>query len=157
MSVKWVAKVTEILEIFDPMAEEAFDDEDFDMLLFLNQYITTVSSAVAALTISAQNLLLETTPVQESVDSNTGVRDQLFQMSTRPSIFYQLSLITIEELNKLCHLTIPVLINNARTTGEAKVKQGRLPKLSLKDRILNAMMYLRGSPSIRKQSFHSNC
>jgi hypothetical protein len=50
------------------MAEEAFDDEDFDMLLFLNQYITTVSSAVAALTISAQNLLLETTPVQESVD-----------------------------------------------------------------------------------------
>jgi hypothetical protein len=73
----------------------------------------------------------------QSVNPNRGVRDLLGWLRETPSMFKTITNFTLQEFDELCRLVCPVIAGNARSTGGPQVRQGRRPKLSPEQRLLN--------------------
>jgi hypothetical protein len=77
-----------------------------------------------------------------SVDPTRGVTEVLQQLlSAHNSIFYNQTGFTIDEWNCLCDIMVSKIATTARS-GELKIR-GRTPKLSLTERLLACILYLR--------------
>ena len=79
----------------------------------------------------------------QSVNLHEGVRDVLATMRSTPSLFKGNTNFTLQKFDELCLLVVPVIVANARSTGQNRILPGRPSKLLPKQRILNFLFYLK--------------
>jgi len=105
-----------------------------------------VAFAVATVVVSATNSfnhidLYEQT--QHYVDASTGARDQLATLYRMPSLFSNLTNFTNIEFEEMAQLVCPVIQANARSTGALHRRTGRPAKLTVHQRLLHCLLYLK--------------
>ena len=57
--------------------------------------------------------------------------------------FSAISLASILTFQELCRIMLPHILMNARSTGAQRVKEGRKPKLTSQQRLLNCILFLK--------------
>jgi hypothetical protein len=129
-------------------------DEDEDHLLMWNQHTQVMLAAAAVMTSDGETVNAE--GQWQSVNPGIGVRDVLCSMSVTPVIFKRLTNFSLDEFNDLCAQVCPTLDVTARSTGELIRGAGRRPKLSSRQRVLNAILYLKHCNTIYHESFTWN-
>jgi hypothetical protein len=116
---------------------------DQEMFQEMEEEILLITQLAAIL--EATSTLFNTNEMQDqsTVNHDEPVRDVLATMRSTPSLFKSLTNFSIEEFDELAALVCPTLVANARTTGEAHLKQGRPFKLRPEQRLLNFILYMR--------------
>lgn len=84
------------------------------------------------------------------------MRDVLTSMKNLSDAFKDLTNFTLHEWGELCNHVLPIIRSHARSTGEAHHLQGRPTKLSLEERLLNVVLYMKHDNTVVRDSHKWN-
>ena len=80
---------------------------------------------------------------QQLVNPNFGVCDMLPWLKKTPGMFKTVTNFILPEFGKLCTMVCLFIAGNARSTSELQTLRERPPKLSLEERLLNFIWYMK--------------
>ena len=90
---------------------------------------------------------------QDSVNPHEGVCDVLGSMRSTPGLFKTLTNFSTEEFDNLYQIVCPTISAHARSTIDLCVLPGRPSKLTLEQRLLGFLLYMKHDPTTTLPSF----
>ena len=87
------------------------------------------------------------------MNPHEGVRDVLGSMMATPGLFKILTNFSIHEFAKLCNLVCSTIVAHAQSMGTIHVLSRHPSKVSLEQRLLGFLLYMKHDPTTSLPSF----